>query len=35
VVARLNGLKRDPWRDYFMVKQKLTRKMNAALGLAK
>jgi bifunctional non-homologous end joining protein LigD len=35
VVARLKGLKRDPWRDYFTVEQKLTRKMNAALGVAK
>jgi len=34
VVARLNGLKRDPWRDYFTVKQNLTRKMKAALGVS-
>jgi len=34
VVERLNGLKRDPWRDYFTVKQKLTRKMKASLGLS-
>ncbi len=34
VVERLNGLKQDPWRDYFTVKQKLTRKMHAALGVS-
>jgi bifunctional non-homologous end joining protein LigD len=34
VVARLNGLKRDPWRDYFTVKQNLTRKMKARLGVS-
>ncbi|HSL04660.1 MAG TPA: DNA ligase D [Nitrospiraceae bacterium] len=34
VVERLNGLKQDPWRDYFTVKQKLTRKMNASLGVS-
>jgi bifunctional non-homologous end joining protein LigD len=34
VVARLKGLKRDPWRDYFTVEQKLTRKMEAALGVS-
>ena len=32
--ARLNGLKLDPWRDYFTLKQKLTRAMNASLGVA-
>ncbi len=31
VVERLKGLKRDPWRDYFTVKQKLTRRMKTAL----
>ena len=34
VVERLNGLKRDPWRDYFTVKQKLTQKMKASLGVS-
>ena len=34
MVARLNGLKRDPWRDYFSVKQKLTRKMKLSLGVS-
>jgi bifunctional non-homologous end joining protein LigD len=34
VVERLNGLKRDPWRDYCTVKQKLTRKMKASLGIS-
>jgi bifunctional non-homologous end joining protein LigD len=34
VVERLNRLKRDPWRDYCMVKQKLTRKMKASLGVS-
>lgn len=32
VAKRLNSLKRDPWRDYFTVKQKLTRRMKALLG---
>jgi len=32
VPARLQGLKEDPWRNYFIVKQRLTRKMKAALG---
>jgi bifunctional non-homologous end joining protein LigD len=34
VVERLAGLKRDPWQDYFTVKQKLTRKMKVSLGIA-
>jgi bifunctional non-homologous end joining protein LigD len=34
VPKRLDGLKRDPWRDYFTVKQKLTRKMKASLGVS-
>jgi bifunctional non-homologous end joining protein LigD len=33
VVERLNALKQDPWRDYFRIKQKLTRKMKASLGV--
>ena len=33
-VERLNGLKRDPWQDYFTVKQTLTRKMKASLGVS-
>ena len=33
VVERLTGLKRDPWQDYFTVKQKLTRKMKVSLGI--
>jgi len=33
VVERLKKLKRDPWREYFAVKQKLTRKMKASLGM--
>ena len=34
VMARLEGLKRDPWRDYFTVKQKLTPKMKVSLGIS-
>ena len=34
VVERLNSLKQDPWRDYVSVKQKLTRKMRASLGMS-
>ena len=34
VVVRLNRLKQDPWRDYVSVKQKLTRKMRASLGMS-
>ncbi len=34
VVDRLKGLKRDPWQDYFTVKQQLTRKMKASLGVS-
>jgi bifunctional non-homologous end joining protein LigD len=34
VVVRLNRLKQDPWRDYVSVRQKLTRKMRAALGMS-
>jgi len=34
VMERLTGLKRDPWRDYFTVKQKLTRKMKASLEVS-
>jgi bifunctional non-homologous end joining protein LigD len=34
MVARLKELKRDPWRDYFSVKQKLTRKMKVSLGVS-
>jgi len=34
VMARLEGLKRDPWRDYFTVKQKLTGKMKVSLGIS-
>ncbi|RPH78508.1 MAG: DNA ligase D, partial [Nitrospiraceae bacterium] len=34
VLDRLNGLNQDPWREYFTVKQKLTRKMHAALGVS-
>ena len=33
VVERLKGLKRDPWQDYFTVKQKLTRRMKTALSV--
>jgi bifunctional non-homologous end joining protein LigD len=33
VAERLNALKQDPWRDYFRIKQKLTRKMKASLGV--
>jgi bifunctional non-homologous end joining protein LigD len=32
VPARLDHLRRDPWRDYFTIKQKLTRGMRQALG---
>lgn len=31
VVARLTGLKRDPWGDYFTARQRLTRKMKDSL----
>ena len=34
VLERLKGLKQDPWRDYISVKQKLTRKMRASLGMS-
>jgi Predicted eukaryotic-type DNA primase len=34
VMERLKRLKSDPWRDYFTVRQKLTRKMQASLGVA-
>jgi bifunctional non-homologous end joining protein LigD len=34
MVTRLKGLKRDPWRDYFSVKQKLTRKMKVTLEVS-
>jgi len=34
VVVRLNRLKHDPWRDYVSIKQKLTRKMRASLGMS-
>jgi bifunctional non-homologous end joining protein LigD len=33
VSARLAGLKSDPWRDYFMIRQKLTRSMKKVLGV--
>ncbi len=33
VAERLNALKQDPWRDYFRIKQKLTRKMKGSLGV--
>lgn len=35
VEKRLKGLKRDPWRDYFTVKQKLTRNLKASLGVSR
>jgi bifunctional non-homologous end joining protein LigD len=31
VMARLTGLKRDPWGDYVTVRQRLTRKMKDSL----
>jgi bifunctional non-homologous end joining protein LigD len=34
VMDRLKRLKSDPWRDYFTVRQKLTRKMQASLGMS-
>ncbi len=34
VAERLKGLKVDPWRKYFTIKQKLTRTMKAALGVS-
>ena len=34
VMARLEGLKQDPWTDYFAVKQKLTPKMKLSLGIS-
>jgi len=33
VVKSLKGLTEDPWRDYFTVEQKLTRKMKTSLGV--
>jgi bifunctional non-homologous end joining protein LigD len=33
VLGRLDRLKQDPWRDYFTVKQKLTQRMKASLGV--
>jgi hypothetical protein len=33
VPALLQGLKEDPWRKYFTVKQTLTRRMKAAIGI--
>ena len=34
VAERLKGLRRDPWRDYFAVKQKLTPKMKVSIGVS-
>ena len=34
MVERVKELKRDPWRGYFTVQQKLTRNMKAALGMS-
>ncbi|MEO8340561.1 MAG: DNA ligase D, partial [Nitrospirota bacterium] len=34
VAERLKRLKVDPWRKYFTIKQKLTRRMKAALGVS-
>jgi bifunctional non-homologous end joining protein LigD len=34
VPARLQGLKEDPWRKYFTVKQRLTRQMKGSLGMS-
>ena len=34
VMERLKRLKSDPWRDYVTVRQKLTRKMQASLGVS-
>ena len=34
VMAWLDGLTRNPWRDYFTVKQTVTRKMKASLGVS-
>jgi bifunctional non-homologous end joining protein LigD len=34
VMAHLEGLTRDPWRDYFTVRQKLTPKMKVSLGIS-
>jgi bifunctional non-homologous end joining protein LigD len=34
VAERMTRLKLDPWRDYFTVKQKLTQKMKASLGVS-
>ena len=34
VAEQLKGLKVDPWRKYFTLKQKYTRTMKAALGVS-
>lgn len=34
VMTRLEGLKRDPWQDYFTVKQKITGKMKISLEIS-
>lgn len=33
VPGRLAELRRDPWKDYFTIKQQLTRRMKRALGM--
>jgi bifunctional non-homologous end joining protein LigD len=34
VMERLKRLKSDPWRDYVTVRQKITKKMQASLGMS-
>ena len=34
VVARLETLRQDPWKDYFTLHQKLTRKMTDSIGMS-
>jgi bifunctional non-homologous end joining protein LigD len=34
VMERLKRLESDPWRDYVTVRQKLTKKMQASLGVS-
>jgi bifunctional non-homologous end joining protein LigD len=34
MAVRLKGLRRDPWRDYFAVKQKLTPEMKVSIGIS-
>ena len=35
MVARLEKLRQDPWKDYFALHQKLTRKMTDSIGMSR